>query len=81
MPSNGPVTNDGQRSKQKGRRGKRQPMENSYQNLMNLQLQGCMAPRNTRMAAGNACMPQGGQRPFVLRHSAKAVRFFSSVAG
>ena len=65
-------------SKEKGRRGKRQPTEDFYQNLLNLQLQGCMAPRNTRLAARNAC-PERSQRPFVLPHSAKAVRFFSSV--
>ena len=50
-----PRHEDGQRSKQKGRRGKRQPTEDFYHNLLNLQLQGCMAPRNTRMAAGTAC--------------------------
>ena len=41
-------------SKEKGRRGKRQPMEESYQNLLNLQLYGRMAQRSTRMDAGSA---------------------------
>lgn len=40
--------------KQKGRRGKRQPVHNLYQNLRNLQLHRRMARRSARMAAGSA---------------------------
>jgi hypothetical protein len=53
------------KSKQKGRRGKRQPIHNLYQNLRNLQLHRRMARRSERMDAGSACIHVGFAHPMV----------------
>jgi hypothetical protein len=65
---------------EKGRRGKRQPIHDLYQNLLNLQLHPRMARRTERMDAGSACSraDSGRKRVPLLQNGNPHSRYISA---